>query len=657
MLFSLLAVLLLGSLSSVASQPIIERVSGCTDFGSSTVDCVLPVTLTVYGHGFLTGFNGDPNAQDKLDFVINHPSINGKSVACLTATAINLTFTDTVVECQIPVYGLMTLDTDNMLSLYSNNEETGQVSNTFTGIKIKKVLPPVIHAVSGCSIPTNEPLSARGCRIGTDLITLTGTNFMSIYKNMVIMKIGPLNIQLLIRTSMYGDGTIVSINDSQMVISLLPNWPSLQIVEAFDGHALTFSFSDAFYNNWKTNAVTLQFAEIPLPELTSVTTAGARSCEIDQTNKIARYCEPGEFMPLRITGQNLFGNISLSIAGQPLYLYSSTSTTERVFELPAYEFPVNEPLPLIITSVAGTVTTDFMFIFDGNTVVNGLISCILPAHDGSKYMMKCVEGETVGLHLLYASRSAIDVATAQFQWRSKNESLVVPLPCSYAGQGGRFECKVPPRPAFNTTGIPFQSDDWGYLELVNSDRLIRSNHTLLWDLPDVPRIHSVSGCYSTTGSNTDLNQCLGEELITLTGVRFPDPGYRSGQGQVYINSNPGVCRMLTVSADRTSATCELPTVEQAVEVMSYNTPLRVFWQRVGPDSNFVTITMVTQITPPPSASSVSSTTIVLAVVFSIVGALLFICLGVYVRKQRCEKQPNFLPNHSDSADVVATEMI
>jgi len=661
-MFSLmLFVALLTLLHAVTSQPVIERVSGCTDVGSTTQDCVLPATLTVYGHGFLTGLNENPNAQDYLDFVFEHPSINGKLVQCYTASALNLTFTDTLIECQVPVYGLMTIDTSKMLGLYLQNELTGQRSSTFLGVKLKQQSAPIIRSVSGCQT-SPSPLSAARCRLDADLLTLTGDNFLSIQLNTVLVNIGPLRLELQVMPA--PSQWTKSLTDTQMVISFISQWKALQAIEAFNSHSLTFSLGDAFFTNWQTNEITLQFDPMPLPSVTGFRRAGSTTCQLNATTGIITDCEPGEFMPVEIIGNYFFGEVSVAIGGVPCRMFTTSNTEYRaVFELPAYDFPINQELAMTVTSVAGTVIAPYKFVFKGTTMLTGLVTCIQPVGEGSKFFLMCAEGDKVGFHLMYASNSGIDLNKARFQWRSINESLVVDLPCTYAGPNGQFSCTVPPQPLFNTTDKPFVSDDWGYIELVGSSPLLRSQHTLLWTDPTVPRIHTIAGCQSTTGSDTYLDQCLGEEIITLTGVRFRQPS-SSRYARVYIGYQDGrfqKCRALSVSSDNRTATCEVPTIEQSNGDLLYNTPLRVYWSGVsGPESNFMTIMLVPQVKNQASKSSVSSSTIAIAVVFSIVGAVLLTGLAVwFIRKQRGanEKSPRFVHEHSDSADIAATEMI
>ena len=187
----LLALCLLGLLGCAAGQssagPVVTSVSGCVDVGSMTVNCSLPVFVTVRGSGFLTNINS-MYSSSPLSYINPQLELSPQAVAAgvqqpyMRASGLS-PVNDTYFVFQIVYLGQGVYADGVPLSLTVSLGQAGRpqiTSEPFVAVSISSAPPPVISAISGCPVVSADGQSVSQCLPDLHVLTLYRVRLLAV---------------------------------------------------------------------------------------------------------------------------------------------------------------------------------------------------------------------------------------------------------------------------------------------------------------------------------------------------------------------------------------------------------------------------------------------------------------------------------------------
>ena len=276
LLFSLLSLL-----SFTNSQgPVLTSVSGCVDVDNITTQCVFPLTLTVRGSGFFTGYDTSPPIYTNSPWLYIHPVVSlspqavqrGWQVPTLWADNTS-PVNDSFFVFQLTYWGSGVLDDTAPLQIAVSLGPTQSriASPPFSGVTLAPITPPTITAISGCPSVTADGQSTLGCLPDRDVVTVTGSGFLLWEGAPMVLCVGTLQNAVWFRLNSTTPTALFRLyNDSVLTLSLLPIYPNLLAVHDFGGPVLPLFIQESI-TGVVTRSLSIQFDALPPPSYTSIT--------------------------------------------------------------------------------------------------------------------------------------------------------------------------------------------------------------------------------------------------------------------------------------------------------------------------------------------------------------------------------------------------
>lgn len=687
--FSILALLLLTVMPNQAQPtnttsglpPTVTSVSGCLDVGNVTTQCTFPAQLTIRGFAFLSALS----TSDVSSYYTNYPcswlvaslqpSIlaieSGWSAPRLYPNAYSGQCNDTYAVFDLNNAGYDLYDYNQLLTLTIGSRLAGSstTSASFLGLSLKQIPRPVITGISGCpGGVTNNGQTTSDCLPDRDTITLSGSGFTSWNRSLLYLVLGSSQVSVTVNGQ--GDGSLTLVSDSVVTFSLNFFYSILLQAHDFGGKPVSIVLQAPSTGIKVLNTVYAQFEPLPPPVITTVRLSANQdgACQWTDANKTALTgCVAG--LSLIMWTGNYIYDMQVTIGGQPMSTldWFGNSATNMYLALPVYDYETNVAYDVVFSNGNYTITWPSYITFSTAPAIPIIQGCrdsywnsgITPA-GGNLY---CVLGETMKMQLVNAPVSQppfiVTLITA-----AQNSSLTC-LNSRYLTDS-QIGCDVPSGGGISG-GLNSIVIQW-----LNGASALATRFTT-FDYPNAARITMLTGCGVTNSTILSLNQCQGGEVITLVGTRFSLINYTALLSRVppYQLSSSAVC-INTLIVDDSTATCELPYVED-LTWLNYDAPvyLRLSGQpRTGTASNYIVITFRSSpnnqgtgvSSGPNNAVSVSTITVILAVILSIVGCLLLLVTGAYLHRwrpihqgssRRFETHQRFAEevNPSDSLDV------
>ena len=629
--------------------PAITSVSGCTDIGNTTTACVRPFTLTLTGTGFLCGYASQAGVSNALiDFTVYPPStVFGPSQYQPSPVVVPPNkgdLTDTRMTVSVPRGNFGLFAADILLHLEYNSQTwrngTACRSPPKPLISFSQQPLPELTGITGCASDTDDGRTTLGCTPLVHTFTLSGRHFSQLNESEFSFNIGASSWVIALNTR-YNAYTPApdDYSDTHLVISVDSFYAYVLPVLVYGGAPTPVFFSSPRqYNNWSSPpSVYAQFAPLPRPNVTSLTTACCTdSCQEATDTGVLSNCSSG-LSKLTAFGHFLYAPISVTVAGLSGYVQYA-GTTELSFQLPLATYDPTQRYDVVISTLGGVLTLSSAVSF----TTAPLIASLLPCKDTGYWNfangggeLGCQDGDTLTLRVAYIDVQHIVNITIS----SWNPELQPTLLCSNlrAINDTAITCALPQRwvnwtTQFYTSQIDVQ------VNLVG-DEIVTTDAVYLWDFPDRPVITSAVGCSRTDGASSNtLNQCLGGEVVTITGANFDRYNWN-----IVFERSQGRCTGVVV-LNSTTLTCQLPVVEEGGGEVEYDVTyvMNILTPQVrNMRSNAVYVTyvlfMAVDPTPPLTSTTSSVTWVVVGVVLAVVvvaGAVLAVWLR---RSRRCDQ--------------------
>lgn len=182
------------------NQPIINRISGCTDVGNITTDCprVHQSILTIYGFGFMPI---DASIKDYSMLLIQPSSRLSYRLTSINDTCITVAY-------QLYYGQFMNADPITVTIIYQSNEYVSA-----DGLSYEPAQPLSLSRIDGCGVVSPDGLSASGCNYLNPII-LIGSGFNTIAADSYRITFGSS-----IMSFVANDGMVV-LNDSAISLQL-----------------------------------------------------------------------------------------------------------------------------------------------------------------------------------------------------------------------------------------------------------------------------------------------------------------------------------------------------------------------------------------------------------------------------------------------------
>ena len=629
--------------------PVISSLSGCVDVGATTLNCSLPVLLTVRGLGFLTGVAAaGPLYQGSPTFYINpQPQFSPQAVQAgwtrpYGKAAYGTPCNDSHFEFWLINLGQGVLLTDTLISLTAmlsaDNPSVELYSEPFLGLSIASTPQPDIAGISGCPVTAADGSSTSACLPDRHLLTVTGSGFLSWAMTPLQLLIGATSNKLYFQLS----PTSIQ-NDSCALIDISVIYRQLLLVRDFGAPPQTFAIRESV-TGWTSRALHIQFDALPPPSIISVSPVTSNvvpACQWGPNRTSLVDCTAGGSV-VQIRGRYLY-EVTVTIGGQPCTLPArgQQDTLYATLTTPLYSYQPGVLYDLTLTSPAGTVTLlNFISFSSAPAIVSA--ACrdpTLPIDIGS---VGCQVGETLLLNGINLPPSSTPFAVTIYSFKSRsNASCANPRWASST----QLACDL------MTPGLPAIGGwDAQYISFANGLTLSITGRYDAWDQPYAPRISGVSsnGCGSPVNSaDRTLSGCMGGELLTFYGSHFRSEVYSmmiqpmtvDPYAIVNFPSQATTCLGFDVLDDGT-AVCEMPR-PASTPLLPYGTPMMMFmYNATSLDrSNALLFTIASSSTAPASSSSSSLSTAVqvaLGVVLGLLGLMGVVGLIVVLRRRQAK---------------------
>jgi len=614
---------------SSGQPPIVTGISGCTYVAQvQTINCPRPATLTLTGSGFLTGIEDVIYPSQKLVVMIQGEQL--KSILnCVLDDCVN----DTMIVCTIIGTGYGTIPSAMLFDVQLYNLVTHAYDILENAMSFAEEHAPRVDRVSGCPIVSSDGRSMSECDILNDQITLHGSGFLSVDHSYSSVSLGSSTKQIW----MFQDQTlIVRYTDDQIVFHFGTSALFIPALEAQSG-SLRFQMMDAAdYRRWSTEPVYLTFKSLPPPLITSVVKLSTtQGCNVDNSTGQSRFrdCIAG-LSALQVNGNYFFAGLSVMLGDQPCRVISGTSSSIYVY-LPVFRFIEGMFYDLSVQTVVGTAVYRSVVEFNTDPVITSVVPCLDDGFGfGPSIYARCQVNETLTLKMLNVKRT--EVPKIMFVSASSPSQQIECLHVQLIDQE-TISCVMPDEQI---------GTEWMfvnvYVEWFDQSRTSNVLVNRLWDPLSAPRITRLSGCYSDSNNDLYVNQCLGQPqspiIMTISGVRLHFPDYPNFPPIVHINTYHDCSQVHVVNAN--TLTCLLPMIDEMINSQSltfdkkYSVIVQGQSKQGWMSSNAGYVTFVPYEThrtnDSSNTASTSTSTIVLATIFSVLGALLLVLCFVKI---------------------------
>jgi len=408
---SLLA-LLTGAACQSSNGPVVTSVSGCVDVGATTVNCSLPVLLTVRGSGFLSNISsGGPLYANLPEYWI----AAGLELSPAAAVALGSPYHYSFAEGGLPVndsyfvlevhylgQGVLTEGVPLGLSVSLGHDRLQLTSEPFVAVSISSAPPPVVGSISGCPVVGADKQSVALCLPELHLLTLTGSGFLQWQYTPLRLAIGTVHTYLHLVVSATPDFHSNILNDTHITVSVDSAYRYLLAAHDFGGPPVPFYLMETL-SGWRSAQMSIQFDVLPPPSFYSMapfTTYNLPSlpgCKYGANGTVVN-CTT-DYSGIRISGSYLY-HVVATIGGQPMSVMLRAQQDVKLINLvtPLYNFQPGVLYDLVLTAASGNITVPNYVSFSG---IPAIVSAackdpLLPIDIA--WSLGCQVGETVTLN-------------------------------------------------------------------------------------------------------------------------------------------------------------------------------------------------------------------------------------------------------------------
>ena len=396
-----------------AAGPVVTSVSGCTDVGSMTVNCTLPVYLTVQGSGFSTGVSrGGPGYVNALSYwIAPQLQLSPQAVASgvvrpyLRASA-EYPVNDTYFVFEIVYLGQGVFESGVPLTLTVVLGDGGPLaiaSEPFLGVTVLGVPPPVIDTIAGCPVVGADGQSVAQCLPDRDVLTVKGSGFLQWQATPLVLSMGTVQTSLYLGLSGSYFAYSYIFNDTFLTLTLDNSYRFLLAAHDFGSPPLPFAIVERL-SGWRSKSgMTIQFDALPPPSFSllqpyvfvRLLTLPGCVWGPNQTNLVN--CTAG-YAGMRISGQYLY-EVVATIGGQPMTTMLRAQQDAQLLSLvtPLYNFEPGVLYDFVLTAASGSITVPNYVSFTGLPAIVSA-ACRDPLLPIDIASLGCQPGETVTMN-------------------------------------------------------------------------------------------------------------------------------------------------------------------------------------------------------------------------------------------------------------------
>jgi len=295
-------------------------------------------------------------------------------------------------------------------------------------------------------------------------------------------------------------------NDTVLIFTFDSQSDMWAIVSKYNGQPVPFNLNNhlvAAYDDhiikWQTQNVYIQFDKFPLPIVDYIirtTSPLNQNCRWNETLSRFDKCLPGG-SAFYLRGSYLYQPIKVFIGDQECFedIYEKSSLS---FQIPLFAFVPFQFYDLVIETPAGRTILANYFSFDSIPVISFIEPCAI-SYQSSGYFrpLKCLADEILTMAVYNFNTNIIP----RIEIKNNNNGASVDCQQTRYVNSNMITCTLPP--------ITFSRNLLGTITAIwpNNTRSTEYPTVNVYDLPDSPRILSMSGCYNTAKNGIRLNQC------------------------------------------------------------------------------------------------------------------------------------------------------
>lgn len=385
------------------------------------------------------------------------------------------------------------------------------------------------------------------------------------------------------------------------------------------GASLSLRLSNGWSGKfWSTEPVYVSFMALPPPSVRTISMKlYPPGCVPDNSTGTLRYrdCLAG-LSVLYVEGDYLFEPLTITVGGHACQVRSE-GFTYYSFDVPTFQSVEGTFYDVVVSTIAGSMTLAGRIEFNHDPLISSVVPCA--DVDASAYIpVHCRPTETLMVKVLNVKQTSAPrlwIRNAVYE----PMDLIVECPHVQIVDIHTITCVVPDVPLGPEWSIG--QAVYIFLEWQDGSKTEELLVYPFWDPFNAPRLTSLSGCYSDSNDPLHLNQCVGQSpsgmILTIHGERFGS----SSAWKVTIDRSLDCYRPIVVNNE--TITCSLPDIISNGRSLNVKYSV-VIGAYVSPDNLRSNAGYITFVQEPrsSSSSSTSASTIALATVFSIVGAIL-----------------------------------
>lgn len=626
--------------------PNIDRVTGCIDNMSTTIECARPVMLTIHGTGLYTPTEDHQSISPDVQIDLPYRGLDYCTVEKYNATQI---------ICKVPG-DFNTMPTEQLLRLAVRNFNTMLTSPWFAGFSLKKVPLPTLTAVLGCSSNGRNDMTTN-CDVMNDRITIVGSGFNSL----TIDRYG-----LLFVGNEYEDAgfdrpndLLLSFNDTHLVFSFAKQLTMLSL--AAQRGVVQSVYITQRYNgwpgSWSTKKVFISFAmsSFPSPLITNVSpTYNDQGCHIqtnDDGTQQYRDCIAG-VSTVTLSVKYLLPDSQFFVGGIKVNVQNGMNGYIDI-TMPIYRFDEGVFYNITVQTVGGTFTWPDCLEFNDQPIISHVQPCVLPTIGQNYFALyaRCMPGERLYLSVL----NVVNPVSPHVIIRDVTNTYITECTGAVMVDDTLLYCITPPMP----NQLP--ADREMNINVYFSGGV--KTHAIVvqqvWEPLDAPRITSVTGCYSNSNDPLHVNQCIGSMssnatavVLTLNGARLNQPvdGWTFWLDEVNVD-------VTFVSIDNETLVATLPLFNTMLVTDDIMYSITLSSKKLKSNAAYVTFVETENRDPVSFSSSNSDLVISLATVMSVLGVVFVVwAIVVFRRGRRAKHAANFLESESNSTALHHVEL-
>ena len=646
LLFLISVVSVMIQLHLCIAQPTISAISGCQTDPSNlnlTINCDLPVNLTIIGNGFTNAMTvgvTTTSTSFRCDIVTANPSLN--TVYCylyFRGTSwipwqrfTNLTVTDLSV-------------TPNLASV------------PFAGVTFLPTVP-VLTGITGCTDTSNTTIN---CMPANTTLTLIGANFSKLRPFYTIFSIRVISTGIS-----FGLGqSLTLLDDSHWLLNLANIYSSMFPLNLY---ATSVAIAVGYGSDY-TNSASFSLALLPPPQISAITGINCLSsrAQIGSLTVInSTDCYPS-FSLLSITGAYLY-TVPITVGGWPCLVnqYNRDPTIAQgnlVVCLPTLDNSYTAGTLMDVTlNRTVLVTAPAVVSFNSLPTIISLSAADCPgdATGWNTYTnLKCAAGATITINGWNFLTDPVSTAALIIQLWDRTHSTFIQCLQLVIVNTENVTCVLPLPPDNSDAFEQFYFSGTASTSIVLFyNQSFQSNvfPAGIYQSLNAPTVNSVTGCTSTSPPSTAITGCQVGNILTLTGSNFI-VGSDVQYGTVWS------CEQVNV-VSWNQLTCVIKEMGSLSTGQAYPVVVTVHINGTLLASNAFFLSFAASPPPSSSSNSLNATTTAIAVVVVIFAVSISAGTGVYIwwrrvrRHNRSGAGKNWLPReqpHSDDNPVTELE--